>query len=92
MCAAWVLPHDSVMKDFLLYHRHSPNDCAATFAAWNGFQSPLRGTSTCSTCSFGAHEIWWNVSADDDREALSKLPKYVAGRTVAIRVAAIEVP
>jgi hypothetical protein len=87
-----VLAHNDTMQEFLLYHRHTPNDCAATFAAWNGFQSPLRGTSTCSTCSFGAHEIWWNVTAHDDREALATLPKYVAGRTVAIRVALIEMP
>jgi hypothetical protein len=80
------------MQEFLLYHRHSPIDCAAAFASWNGFHSPLRGTSTCSTCSFGAHEIWWNVAAADDREALAKLPKFVAARTVAIRVAPIEVP
>jgi hypothetical protein len=80
------------MKEFLLYHRHSPNDCAATFAAWNGFRSRLRGTSTFATCSFGAHEIWWNVTAGDEREALSTLPKYISGRTVAIRVGLIEVP
>jgi hypothetical protein len=86
------LAHNAAMHEFLLYHRHSPHDCAATFAAWNGFRSPLRGTSTRSTCSFGAHEIWWNVTAVDDREALANLPRYVAGRTVAIRVAPIEVP
>ena len=30
------------MPAFLLHHEHEPRDCAVTFAAWLGFDSPLR--------------------------------------------------
>jgi hypothetical protein len=79
------------MKRFVLYHRHAAEDCGAAFAAWNGFQSPLRGGAAVSSCVFGAHEIWWDVTAADDREALAQLPGYVADRTVAVRVAAVDI-
>jgi hypothetical protein len=29
------------MQFFLLHHRHEPHECAAAFAAWQGFDSPL---------------------------------------------------
>jgi len=79
--------HDGAVNRFVLYHRHHPGDCAAAFEAWNGFSSPLRGTTTLSSCPFGAHEIWWDVTSTDEHEALAQLPKYVAERTVATRVA-----
>ena len=62
--------HDDVVKRFLLYHRHAPGDCAAAFAAWNGFPSDLRGTDAFSTCAYGGHEIWWLLDAADARGAL----------------------
>ena len=92
MWASRSLAHAASMSEFVLYHRHCSGDCAAVFAAWNGFVSPLRGSQPMSTCVFGAHEIWWSVAAGDDRVALALLPKYVADRTVAIRVAAVEIP
>ena len=30
------------MHQYVVYHRHAPSDCAASFAAWNGFHSELR--------------------------------------------------
>jgi hypothetical protein len=78
------------VSQFVLYHRHASEDCAAVFAAWNGFASPLRGTTTVSSCPFAGHEIWWKVIATNEHAALEQLPKYVATRTVAIRVADVE--
>lgn len=80
------------MNDYVLYHRHAPTDCATCFASWNGFSSPLRRAPAFATCIFGAHEVWLTVRAEDARSALSDLPKYFSDRTIAIRVAPIEVP
>lgn len=80
------------MHDYVLYHRHAAADCATSFAAWSGFSSPLRRASAVATCVFGGHEIWWTVTAASTREALDRLPKYVADRTIAIRVSEIQVP
>ncbi len=74
------------MNHYLLYHRHASSDCAAAFAAWNAFSSELSGATAMSSCPFGAHEIWWWTEAADLRAALTRLPKYVAERTLAIRV------
>src|SRR3954449_3245731 len=38
------------MPLFLLHHQHAPAECAAAFAAWPGFDSPLRGEAAASTC------------------------------------------
>ncbi|MGD9996533.1 MAG: hypothetical protein AB7L17_19295 [Ilumatobacteraceae bacterium] len=80
------------MSHYLLYHRHPPSECAASFAAWNAFASDLRGTEAMSTCGHGAHEVWWWVEADDARGALAVLPRFVAARTLAIRVAPVTIP
>lgn len=80
------------MSQYLLYHRHPSNDCAASFAAWNGFTSELRGVEAMSSCVHGAHEIWWWVGATDPSAALALLPDFVAARTLAIRVAPVTVP
>lgn len=79
------------MKQYLLYHRHAADDCAASFAAWNGFHSDLRRGTAQSTCAFGGHEVWWAVAAETERAALANLPAYVAGRTLAVRVADVEI-
>ncbi len=80
------------MSHFLLYHRHPPSDCAASFAAWNAFASELRGAEVMATCAHGAHEIWWWTEATDVRTALALLPNYVAERTLAIRVEPVTIP
>ena len=43
---------------------------AAVFAAWRGFDSPLRHRSTASTCLAGGHALWWRVEATDPAHAL----------------------
>ena len=80
------------MPHFLLHHRHLPDECAAAFAAWTGFRSPLRHRTVASTCLFGGHEIWWRVRADNEAEALELLPAFVARRTVPIEIRDIEIP
>jgi hypothetical protein len=80
------------MPVFLLHHQHEPDDCAAAFAAWTGFDSPLRHRRAASTCLDGGHSIWWRVHAEDDAAALALLPRYVARRTVPIEVRDVEIP
>lgn len=80
------------MTDFLLHHQHEPGECEASFAAWHGFESPLRGSAAPSTCLAGDHQIWWFVQAGGEAEALAQLPRYLAERTEAVRVRAVEIP
>jgi hypothetical protein len=62
------------------------------FAAWQGFDSPLRRHAAPSTCLSGGHAIWWCVDAADHAAALALLPRYVAERTTPIEVRDIEIP
>lgn len=80
------------MPSFLLHHRHKPDECEAVFVAWKTFDSPLRHTSVRSSCRSGGHEIWWEVESATQREALNQLPRYVADRTVVVRVDEVEIP
>jgi hypothetical protein len=80
------------MSSFLLHHRHTARECAAAFAAWQGFDSPLRRHWVPSTCLEGGHAVWWRVEAPDPQTALAFLPPYVAHRTDAIAVRDIQIP
>jgi hypothetical protein len=80
------------MPRFRLHHRHRAHECSVVFAAWSGFESPLRHRSTVASCATGGHEIWWDVEADDTANALAQLPRYVAQRTSAIPVGDVEIP
>ena len=80
------------MPVFLLQHKHEPRECAAAFAAWTGFDIPLRHQPAASTCLAGGHALWWRVRADDIAAALSLLPRFVAVRTAAVEVREIEIP
>jgi hypothetical protein len=80
------------MPRFLLHHRHQPLECAPAFAAWSGFASPLRRQATLGSCHFGDHQLWWEVEARTEREALDHLPWYLAVRTTAIRVSEVAIP
>ena len=48
---------------FLLHHEHEAHECDATFAAWQGFHSPLRRALVASSCLAGGHGVWWRVEA-----------------------------
>ena len=80
------------MRAFLLHHRHRPHECAAAFAAWQGFDSPLRHGRVPSSCLAGGHGLWWRVDASDRVGALALLPRFVAQRTDAIQVREVEIP
>ena len=80
------------MAAYLLEHRHRPDDCGVAFAAWKGFESPLRGHRTVCSCFVGGHTIWWLVEAGDPVAALAQLPEYVAERTTVVEVTRIMVP
>jgi hypothetical protein len=80
------------MTNFLLHHRHEPQECGVVFASFKGHQSPLRHRPTLATCRSGGHEIWWTVEAATEEEALGLLPFYVAERTEATSVSEVEIP
>jgi len=80
------------MPRFVLEHRHTHAECGAVFAAFNGFDSPLRHQATPGSCHYGGHRIWWEVDADTEDQALARLPGYVARRTAAFPVRAIVIP
>jgi hypothetical protein len=80
------------MPMFLLHHRHKPDECAAVFAAWKTFDSPLSHRPVTSSCRSGGHEIWWEIDNVTQTDALAQLPRYVADRTVVVRVDEVEIP
>ena len=80
------------MPTYLLQHEHAPTECAVAFAAWTGFENPLRHTPAASTCLVGGHTIWWRVQAEDRAAALALLPRFVARRTGLIEVRDVEIP
>ncbi|MGD2060608.1 MAG: hypothetical protein PVF87_07075 [Acidimicrobiia bacterium] len=80
------------MPSFMLQHRHLPEECPSTYAAWKGFESPLRGHPVPSSCRFGGHEIWWQVEATDEIDALGHLPGFVGERTVAKKITRVDIP
>jgi hypothetical protein len=80
------------MALYVLQHRHQPAECAAAFAAWNGFDSPLREASAWCSCPTGGHHLWFLVEAADGDTALGQLPRYLAERAEAVRVTAVRMP
>jgi hypothetical protein len=80
------------MAHFYLHHHHRPDECAAAFAAWNGFESPLRRRPAAATCLTGGHCLLWRVEADDEAAAVRLLPRFVAVRTEVVEVRDVEIP
>jgi hypothetical protein len=80
------------MPFFLLHHQHEAHECAAAFAAWQGFNSPLRPGRVRSSCLSGGHGLWWHVQAAGPREALALLPRFVAERTNPIQIREVDLP
>jgi hypothetical protein len=80
------------MPRFLICHRHDPSECGVVFAAFKGYETPLRHQATLASCPFGDHSIWWAVEARGEDEALGLLPFYVAERATAIRVREVDIP
>ena len=80
------------MTQYLLQHRHRPQECGVVFASFKGYSSPLRHRATVASCRAGGHAIWWTVDAANEEEALRLLPSYVAERTIVARVSEVEIP
>lgn len=80
------------MSRFMLAHTHAPDECRVVFAAWSGFESPLRGHSALASCELGGHSLWWTVEAASAAEALALLPSFVAERTEASPVNEVPIP
>jgi hypothetical protein len=77
---------------FVLRHRHLPGDCRAAFAAWNGFDSPLRRRRGLASCASGGHSLYWTVEASSAREALALLPPFLAARADVEEVCEVAIP
>jgi hypothetical protein len=80
------------MPGFLLHHSHDAADCGIAFAAWRGFDSPLRRGHAVGTCSLGGHELWWLVDAPTTDAALAQLPPWLAARARVVRVGEVNIP
>jgi hypothetical protein len=80
------------MPRFLLEHQHTARECGVVFAAFKGFESPLRHRLTVGGCVFGTHRIWWEATAVTAAAALDQLPPFVAARTTATEVGAVRTP
>lgn len=80
------------MPQFRIVHRHAPQECGASLAAWQGFASPLRRRAALASCAFGRHQVWWDVEATGVDEALTWLPEFVRARTDVQRVEELATP
>jgi len=80
------------MSQYLLHHRHEPQECGVVFASFKGHESPLRHQATLASCRSGGHAIWWTVEAESEAGALQQLPYYVAARTTVTRVSEVQIP
>ncbi len=80
------------MTRFLLQHHHEPRECGVVFAAFKGYESPLRHRLALASCNSGAHSIWWTVDAASEEHARALLPFYVAERTTVTPVTEVEIP
>jgi hypothetical protein len=80
------------MPRYLLHHHHEPNECGVVFAAFRGFESPLRHSAALASCGSGRHSIWWTVESASEETALALLPYYVAERTTADPVSEVRFP
>jgi hypothetical protein len=87
-----VLTQNDAMPLFYLHHSHEPDECETAFAAWKGFESPLRHRSAASTCLTGGHRLFWKVEASDRSVAGAMLPAFVAARTEVIEAREVQIP
>ena len=83
---------------YVLTHRHAPAQCGVAYAAWRGFESPLRHGSALGTCASepsraGAdHLLVWTIDAATPGDALSLLPQWLAERTEVRPIAEVQIP
>jgi hypothetical protein len=77
---------------FLLSHQHPAEECPYAFAAWRGFDSPLRHRLALSSCLHGGHALWWVVDAETESAALEQLPEYLSLRSEVTCVRSVPIP
>jgi len=83
---------------FVLSHRHAPEECGVAFAAWRGFDSPLRHHSALASCPIngaedrGEHLLIWTVEAAGAKQALALLPPWLAERSEVRLVGEVSIP
>jgi hypothetical protein len=83
---------------FALSHRHPARECGIAYAAWRGFDSPLRHAPTLASCGSepaeapSEHLLLWTVDATSEEAALALLPRWLAERTEVRRVAEVPIP
>jgi hypothetical protein len=84
--------HAAGMSQYLLHHRHAPEECGVAFASFKGHASSLRHRTTLASCRSGGHAIWWTVDAASEAEALGLLPFFIAERTSITPVSEVQIP
>jgi hypothetical protein len=77
---------------FLVSHRHPAAECPWAFAAWHGFESPLRHRPALCSCHEGGHALFWVLEAEDEAAALAQLPDYLSRRSEVLRVRPVPIP
>jgi hypothetical protein len=80
---------------YLLLHTHGRDDCSIAFAAWRGYESPLRherAAASCSNSTSSEHRIWWELEATSGDQALAQLPPWVAERTEVNQIDEVTIP
>ena len=80
------------MPRYLLHHRHESHECGVAFAAFRGFESPLRHQATLASCRSGGHSIWWTVEASSKDDALALLSFFIAERATVTPVGEVQIP
>jgi hypothetical protein len=80
------------VPSFILEHRHTPADCKTAYAAWRGYDSPLRDRPANASCAGGGHRLIWTVQANSSAEALAQLPPWLAERTQVEAVSEVGLP
>ncbi len=80
----------------VLNHRHAPDQCGVAFAAWRGFESPLRHSQALGSCVSPAtdaeHLLTWTVEAASIDAAVALLPPWLAERTEVRLVGEVSIP
>jgi hypothetical protein len=80
------------VPSFILDHRHTAAECKTAYAAWRGYDSPLRDLPATASCATGGHRLLWTVQADSSVAALAQLPPWVAERTTIEPVSMVALP
>jgi hypothetical protein len=67
------------MPRHMLEHSHGAQSCEIAYAAWSGYDSPLRHRHAVASCAIGGHRIFWLVEASDADAALRQTAGVAGG-------------